>query len=93
MNTPNGYILFHMLIGFMVYFLSKNTKAISVFFILFYQLLQLCLNKRFFPFSFTSKDGNSFEHTINKLGQFCIGYCSVIVSFSINSFVRNEVFL
>ena len=32
------------------------------------------MNKRFMPFDLEFKEGNSVEHTINKIGQFSIGF-------------------
>ena len=74
-STFPVYILTHVVFGLIVSLLNKKLRNILIILFLTYQLWQFCINKRFFPYEFKFRDGNSAEHTINKIGQFCMGYC------------------
>ena len=70
------YIFFHIFIGIL---LSIDTipivyRAVLFIMILVYQLGQLAINKRYFVWTNTLKNGNSVAHTFNKLLHHIVGY-------------------
>ena len=79
MKIPFIYILSHIFYGMSVYFLPSYLQMFSIWGVIFYQSSQLFINKRFYPFHLKIVDGNSFIHTINKLGHYSLGYCSTIL--------------
>jgi hypothetical protein len=68
-HKPFIYILSHITIGYIAFFYTELLVAI-----LGYQVLQLLLNVRFFIFSWKIESGNSIEHTVLKLLEYCLGY-------------------
>ena len=68
-EKPSIYLIIHVSIGVLSVFYTPLLWAFLV-----YQFLQLFLNKRFFLFELTTKDGNSIEHTGVKLFEFFIGF-------------------
>ena len=68
-EKPSIYLIIHVSIGVLSVFYTPLLWAFLV-----YQFLQLFLNKRFFLFELTTKDGNSIEHTGVKLLEFFVGF-------------------
>ena len=64
----------HLVLGLIAAILPKKQRCMFVGLFLIYQFGQLSMNKRFMPFDLKFKEGNSVEHTINKIGQFSIGF-------------------
>ena len=67
-KKPIYYAIIHILFGVFSFYYIWG----AVFFI-FYQLLQLFLNKRFFLFQLRIEEGNSLAHTSVKFLEFLIG--------------------
>ena len=67
-KIPILYRISHYGIGFLSHFWKPLAPAFIA-----YQLLQLCINRRFFLFSMELKRDNSLFHTTIKLSEFAIG--------------------
>ena len=73
-QTDIKYIIIHVILGALSYYYPMILPIFSM-----YQLIQLVLNKRVFMFEFKIKDGNSLQHTSNKMIQFFLGYSIVYI--------------
>ena len=85
MLTPPKYILSHVCFGTLASLLSKKLQKIVIILFLCYQIWQFLINKRYFPLEFRFEEGNTIEHTLNKIGQFCLGYCIGLVYIKLRS--------
>lgn len=72
-EKPIKYLLIHVGLGMAAAWIHWLLPAM-----LFYQGLQLILNKRFFLFEMTVREGNNTVHTVVKLIEFFIGYAIAI---------------
>lgn len=70
-HIPILYIVIHVAIGFAAYYSNP-----ILFAFLAYQVLQYAFNIRVFAFEGHIRSGNSFAHTLIKLGQTAVGYAA-----------------
>ena len=68
-EKPIYYTLIHIVIGAFAYY----HNIIGIIY-MFYQFTQLYLDKRFFLFQWKIENGNTFVHTLIKLGEFMLGW-------------------
>jgi hypothetical protein len=68
------YFFIHVLSGFLGYFYPEILYATVG-----YQLAQFIFGIRVFVFEMTIKPGNSFEHTLIKLGEVFMGYAAAML--------------
>jgi hypothetical protein len=71
-EKPFYYAMIHVLLGALSYYYS--TLGIAYF---IYQFGQLYFNKRVFLFQWKIENGNTFVHTLIKLGEFMMGWIIV----------------
>ena len=73
-DKPFYYVIIHIIIGIISYY----NMYYGILFIV-YQLFQLYLQKRFFLFQWTVKEGNSIQHTVIKIGECAIGWAGAFL--------------
>ena len=76
-----SYWLIHLIMGGILAIRSIpiQYRLILLISIIIYQLGQYYLNVRFFLFDNRVAEGNSLEHTINKLQDYLFGFCIILI--------------
>jgi hypothetical protein len=73
-DYSNFHKFIHIFLGGLLALETFPYKKLLFISILIYQFGQLLLNVRFFIDKLEIKEGNSIEHTINKLKDYAFGY-------------------
>ena len=82
-KKPIYYTVIHIIMGTIAYYYSS---FIAIY--LLYQLGQWYIGKRFFLFQWKIEDGNTWFHTLIKIGEFMMGW---IFAYFINLTKENTV--
>lgn len=78
-EKPFYYTLIHILIGVLSYYYC----ILGIIYVI-YQFGQLYFNKRVFLFQWKIENGNTFLHTLIKIGEFILG---IIIAYGVDRFI------